>query len=101
MDDDLIVCPPITPGWWYNEKSNIMTYSKNLAEVDTDKPDVRTAKVLNQIANKLEPDIQMTFDVPSLHDDNMMPVLDLKVWVKNNRVLYTFIRKMCHLSTLS
>ena len=57
VDDDLIVCPPIIPGWYYDKKSNLMIYSKDLANSDTDESDVRTAKVLNQIANKLEPNI--------------------------------------------
>ena len=70
-----------------------MIYSKDLANSDTDESDVRTAKVLNQIANKLEPNIQMTYDVPSLHADKKMPVLDLKVWVEDNKVKYTFKKK--------
>ena len=73
VDDNLIVCPPIIPVWSYDKKSNIMIYSKDLADKDTDEPDMRTAKILNQVANKLEPNIQMTFDVPSFHTDKKMP----------------------------
>ena len=38
--------------------------------------------------------IKMTIDYPSLHDDNKLPVLDLKVWVgDNNQMFHEFYMK--------
>ena len=56
-----------------------MIYDKVLAEIDTDEPGIRTAKVLNMIADTLEMDLKFTYDVPSNHSDLRMPVLDLKI----------------------
>ena len=56
-----------------------MKFSRELMLSDIDSPSIRTAKVLNKIANTLETDIQMTFNVPDYHPDGKMPVLDLKI----------------------
>ena len=93
VDDDLIICPPINPGWRYCVKDNTMKYSAELAMSDTDSPSLRTAKILNMIANTLEHDIQMTFDIPENHSDGKMPVLYMKIWVDGNKILYTFYKK--------
>ena len=81
------------PGWWFCDKSKVMKFSRDLALSDTDSTSIRTAKILNKIANTLEIDIQRTFDVPDNHSDGKMPVLDLKIWIKNNQVMYTFYKK--------
>ena len=88
-----VACPPINPGWYYDIKQNIMKFSQNIADSDIDASDVRTTRILNQIANTLENDIQLTFDAPSLHPDGKMPVLDMKIWVEENRIKYTFYNK--------
>ena len=93
VDDTVQVVPPINPGWDYCLKSKIMIYDHEKAIADTDQPAVRMAKVLQKIANSLETDIQMTYDVPENHLDGKMPVLDLKIWVNNNKIFYTFYKK--------
>ena len=35
----------------------------------------------------------MTFDIPDYHPDGKIPVLDLKIWIDNNQVRYTFYKK--------
>ena len=70
-----------------------MVFDPEKAKSDTDQPAVRTAKVLQKIAISLERDIQMTYDVPENHSDGKMPVLDLKIWVENNKIYYTFYKK--------
>ena len=87
VDDDLIICPPINPGWRYCVIDNTMKYSAELAMSDTDSPSLRTAKILNMIANTLEHDIQMTFDIPENHSDGKMPVLDMEIWVDGIKIL--------------
>ena len=53
IDDDLTVCSPINSGWWFCEKSKVMKFSRELMLSDNDSPSIRTAKVLNKIANTL------------------------------------------------
>ena len=83
----------LNKGWVYNHNTRRMSYDIGIAETDNDEPGVRTAKLLNVIANTLEGDIQLTYDVPSMHSDSKMPVLDLKIWCEENRVMYTFYKK--------
>ena len=64
VDNQLEVCPPITPGWKYNTVTKKMEYSACKAETDTDQLVVKTAKILEEIANSIEPCIQLTFDTP-------------------------------------
>ena len=62
-----------------------MKFPKHLDLSDRDTPSRRTTKILNKIANTLEMDIQMTFDIPENHPDNKMPVFDLKIWIADNQ----------------
>ena len=55
--------------------------------------DELTAQAVMQIANQIEDDIQLTFDAPSLNPDLRMPVLDMKLWVHQQRILHVFYEK--------
>ena len=53
-------------------------------------------KIVKDIANSVDPMIKMTFDVPSKHDDEKVPMLDVKVWLKeseNDQIFYMFYEK--------
>ena len=43
--------------------------------------DSRLARVLNDIANNVQPGIELEEDHPSAHDDKMMTILDMSVWM--------------------
>ena len=63
-----------------------------------EKPDYRTFGILNQIADTIEEGIKLTHDVPSLHENGMMPVLDIQTWVETNnenkqQIAHTFYKK--------
>ena len=51
------------------------------------------------IANSIDPHIQVTVDSPEANGDARMPVLDLKIWLKwmddKPIVTYTFYKKLC------
>ena len=93
VDDQLDVCPPITPGWTYNPKNRRMEYSEEIAKIDTDSPAIRTAKVLQDIANSIDECIRVTYDTPENNDSGKLPVLDLEVWVHNNVISHSFYKK--------
>ena len=55
--------------------------------------DVRTAKLLREIANSITPMIKMKEDVMSNHHSEKLPILDLEVWVRGHRILHQFYKK--------
>ena len=57
--------------------------------------DLRTAKVAKDVANSLFSFIQMEIDCPSMHDSNLVPILDLQVGIQNNIVEFQHYRKPC------
>ena len=57
--------------------------------------DLRTARIVQEIANKICPFIQMTVDCPSMHPNNLMPILDLEVGVRDNKIVFKHYRKAC------
>ena len=92
VDDITGVCPPINAGWKYCTEKKTMIYSVDTARTDTNYPAIRTAKILNMIANTLESDIQLSFDVLELHDEKRIPVLVLKIWATDNVVKHIFYK---------
>ena len=55
--------------------------------------DARTLAVLRDIANSIDPAIQVEIDFPSKKPDKMMPILDMKMTMDNNNMVkYKFYR---------
>ena len=81
----------INKGWSFRD--NRMVFSEH-DKMNDDKPDeIRTAEILVNIANTIDPNIQLTWDVPSRNINNRMPVLDLELWVKDNVIYHSFYKK--------
>ena len=74
-----------------------LEYNKEKEEEDENMPDdERTMKVVKDIANSIDPMIQMTIDVPSKHEDHKVPMLDVKAWLdenNGNEIFYLFYEK--------
>ena len=49
--------------------------------------DSRLARVLNEIANDVKPGIELVEDHPSAHENNMMAILDMNVWMSPSGVI--------------
>ena len=49
--------------------------------------------VIKDVANNIDPMIQMMIDVPTNYDDRKVPMLDLKVWLDSDKILYQFYEK--------
>ena len=58
--------------------------------------DLRTFKLLQQIANTIHPSIQVEIDVPSNYPDGKVPILDLKVWLEKITTENGEARKILH-----
>ena len=56
--------------------------------------EIRTMKIIQSIANDIDPTINVTFDVPSNHDDGRVPILDVKIRVdEKGRAEHIFYKK--------
>ena len=56
--------------------------------------DLRTARVLYDLANTVDKMLKMVLDCPSIDNDVLMPILDLKVKVSDmGDIYYQFYRK--------
>ena len=82
----------MNPGWYFCKKQKKLVYDPNHPNVDMG-ADARTFQLLADLANTWEPKIQMTFEVPSLTGNGRLPVLDLEIFVVNNRVEFSFYKK--------
>ena len=92
VDDANFVGEVIEPGIRY--ENNRLTLKRQYVDEDQNVPDdVRTAKVIQTIANSISKFIQVEIDCPSMHSNNLLPILDLEVEMVDNMVLYRFYRK--------
>ena len=92
VDDTGLASEELPPGSRF--KDGFVTIVEECIDEDKNIPgDQRTAKILTEIANTVSPFIKVTFDCPSLHNDGIMPLLDLGVSVKDNKIDFKFFRK--------
>ena len=75
----------INSGWHYCGATKKMKFDLNHPTANME-PDARTFSILADIANSIDTDIRMTFDVPSFHSNQRLPVLDMELFVTNNIV---------------
>ena len=64
-----------------------MKIEVNKEKIEEDKKvpgDRRTMKIISQLANSIDKNIQTTFEVPSDFPDGKMPYLDTKIWMNYN-----------------
>jgi hypothetical protein len=97
VDDITMVLNTINDGWMYDVISNTMIYEEPTA-VSAESGEQRTFRILQEIANSICPQIQMTVDVPGTHRNMKLPVLDLNFWMKTGddglqTVCHTFYKK--------
>ena len=82
VDDFTGVHKDIPKGIRYDKDRNILVTSTQFMDEDTNIPDdQRTFKLLSNIANSIDRDLQFTFDVPSLNPNNRVPIMDLESWI--------------------
>ena len=97
VDDVTVVLYIINLGWYYCAKSNLMKFDLTKADINED-DESRTMRILKEIADTLNPNVQFTVDHPSNNSDNKMPVLDLKMWIQDTpegpQVMHTFYKKV-------
>ena len=102
-DDCNVITDPISPGTWFDAESkelhfmnpSIRKIFEEKSEIfENENPEMNTMRVLKEIANSIDPMIEFTVDMPSLHQDHKLPVLDLKVKMNSsNEIEYEFFKK--------
>ena len=94
VDDTTDVLAAIDPGVRFDGERLV----KHEELVDDDKKipeDKRTLNLLKDIANTIYDCVQFTVDCPSSHQEEKVPVLDLKVYSKDDQILHEFYEKPC------
>ena len=92
VDDIVLVCREFEPGWYFGLKEGKLLYNPG-HEYSNLQADQRTMYVLRDIANQMDSDIQLTIDTPSLHSNGRLPVLDLEVFLIQNKIHFSFYKK--------
>ena len=84
VDDFNGIFQPVKAGLEYvNGK---LEHNAEKEQQETNLPDdERTMNLVKDIANSIENMISMTMDVPSKHEDNKVPMLDVKTWLEKRR----------------
>ena len=79
----------LAPGTRYDPKAGKLYHDPDQVAHDLDiAADVRTMRVLVDIANSLDEDIQFTFDTPSMNANGKLPCLDLQLWLNPQSQIY-------------
>ena len=83
---------PVRPGVrFFDGKLSIQV--EQIQEDNNLPPDLRTARLLRNVANSIVPMIKMKGDVRSNHPSGKLPILDLEVWVTGHRIYHQFFKK--------
>ena len=94
VDDLNAILTTLGPGVRYKHDVNKLEVVDDLVEEDAAKEkDETTMKVFGDIANSIDPDIDVEIDFPSQHPSKMLAILDMQMGMLNNKVQYMFYRK--------
>ena len=104
VDDGNLAGKPLAPGkrWlvgpWANALGGRMVMMEDKIQDDLEVPaDARTMREIRKMGDSINQMIQLEEDFPSKSDDQKMPILDLKVWVRQvdgqSKIFYHYYRK--------
>ena len=92
VDDKTVVLKPVPLGARFrNDRVEVLE-----DEIENDRSipaDLRTAEILKEVGNSICPFIKVSVDCPSNHSDGLLPILDLKTRIVNNKIDYRFFKK--------
>ena len=94
VDDLNAILTALGPGVRYNQVEGKLEVVQELVEEDMrrEKDDL-TMEVFGQIANAIDPDIEVEIDFPSKHHSKMLAILDMEMCMIKNKVHYMFYRQ--------
>ena len=92
--DDITLLPEVIKPGMRLEEDRLVYHKDKEVEDKLLEDDVRTMKIIQAVANKIDKNISVSFDVPSLNEDKRVPVLDVKMCVNSsNKIEYIFYIK--------
>ena len=83
VDDINVVCDMVDRGWRW-EGARLAWKEEWAVEEEmeaTDSDEMRTMKLIQQAANEIVTWLDFTLDLPELHQNGKVPMLDVEVWV--------------------
>ena len=92
VDDSNQIAEVLPTGSEYDSETGEIVINNQLDQ--SEEEDARLARVLEQIANSVQPSIKVTSDHPSKNENKKMAVLDLKVWMdQEGNILFQHYQK--------
>ena len=86
VDDINVIVNATRPGLKFVDSVGRVVLDESVVEQERAvKADRRCMALVQKIGNSIHPSIQLEVDFPSKHDDDKLPILDLKVWVEMRR----------------
>ena len=82
----------IDPGWYFCPTAGKFIYNLQ-HEYSTLEPDLRNMSIVRDVANWLDPAIQLTIKVPSLNANKRLPVLDIELSIVQNKIEFISYKK--------
>ena len=73
---------------WNRDDNNIIIDNYKIEDDKLIDGDERTAKIMNEVANSINPDIIMSYDVISNKVNKRLPYLDTEMWIEYNNPDY-------------
>ena len=102
VDDQNLIMKSLPPGSRVIDDRLIIDDEQ--IEADKDIPsDLRSARLVQSVANSISPWCQVTIDCPSQHpaEQGFMPILDVQAKMVNDRVVYKFYKKKTSKKTVN
>ena len=101
VDDKFVYGEETMIGLRYNPIMDALELSTDQENEDSKvKGDQRSIRLLANIGNSIDGDIQLTYDAPSMKPSGKMPLLDTEVWLETNdptfkrgKILFSHYRK--------
>ena len=92
--DDITMLPTVIPPGFKFENDELVFREEHVYEDINVKGDKRTMDIIQIIANSIEENIQVTYDVPSNYKDGKIPILDVKAGINlQNKIEFKFYKK--------
>ena len=101
VDDQFVHGEETTPGLRYNKNTDTLEMStEQYVEDKKVAGDERSIRLLASIGNSIDPDIQLTYDAPSMNTNGKMALLDTEVWLEQpsqtharGKIMFSHYRK--------
>ena len=86
VDDVNVIVGAVEPG--AKIAGEMLTVDEESKAQDSHRnKDEMCMELLKEVGNSIHKSIQIEVDYPSRHEDNLMPILDLKVWIDRKNVI--------------